>query len=378
MNVEEKIKKMENCRGKNHDLKEFRQWIDLCLPEHKDLKKIQVAGTNGKGSTSIWLRDLLMKKGYRVGVFTSPHLVSHTERIRINEQCIPLKEWERIYDTYSNLFDAHTMTMFEMDLWMAIAYFIEQKVDYCIIEAGMGGRLDATTSLDYLVTIITNIGLDHTEYLGDTLEKIAYEKAGIFKTGVPALTTETNLGCRNVLKQVADEVGSPISFVEVKKENPFQMKPPYYQISNLALALETLKTLGLTYTNVEIQSVIDHFVWDGRFMIIRKDPLVLLDGAHNPHGIKALVQSLPDFKGKIYFSVLKEKDAQHMIELLKTISTDITLVEISSYRLYPLKQLGYPIITIPQLMEELKTTTSPSLLCGSIYFVGEILENMSI
>ena len=376
MNVEEKINKMENCRGKNHDLKEFRKWMDISLPEHKDLKKIQVAGTNGKGSTSIWLRDLMMKKGYRVGVFTSPHLVSHTERIRINEQCISLKEWEKIYDTYSDLFDTYSMTMFEMDLWMAISYFIEQKVDYCIIEAGMGGRLDATTSLDYLATLITNIGLDHTEYLGDTLEKIAYEKAGIFKNGIPTFTTETNLECRNVLKQVANEVGSPISFVEVRKENPFQMKPPYYQVSNLTLALETLNSLGLSYTNGEIQSVIDHFVWDGRFMIVRKDPLVLLDVAHNPHGIKALVQSLSNFKGKIYFSVLKEKDAKQMIELLKTISTDITLVEISSYRLYPLKQLGYPIITIPQLIEELKITTSASLLCGSIYFVGEVLQNM--
>ncbi len=375
MNVEEKISKMENCRGKNHDLKQFRRWIDESLPEHKNLKKIQVAGTNGKGSTSIWIRDLLMKQGYKVGVFTSPHLISHTERIRINEQCISLKEWEKIYDQYCDLFDTYSMTMFEMDLWMSVAYFIDQKVDYCIIEAGMGGRLDATTSLDYLVTLITNIGLDHTEYLGDTLEKIAYEKAGIFKTGVPALTTESNLGCRNVLKQVANEVGCPLSCIDVQ-EGMFQMKPPYYQLSNLTLALETLKILDIQYTHEQIQSVIDHFVWDGRFMVLRKDPLILLDGAHNPHGINALVESLKDFKGKIYFSVLKEKDATHMIELLKKVSTDITLVEISSYRLYPLKELGYPIITIPQLMEELKTTTSSSLLCGSIYFVGEVLQNM--
>ncbi len=373
MIVEEKIKKMENCRGKNHDLKEFRKWIDSALPEHKNLNKIQVAGTNGKGSTSIWLRDLLMKKGYRVGVFTSPHLVSHTERIRVNNECISLENWEKMYDSYSELFDHYSMTMFEMDLWMSIAYFIEQKVDYCIIEAGMGGRLDATTSLDYLATLVTNIGLDHTEYLGDTLEKIAYEKAGIFKKDIPSLTTESDEGCRQVLKKVADEVGSPITFIDVQK---IKTNLPHYQISNLTLAIETLKTLGIQYTQNEIQDVMDHFFWDGRFMTIRKEPLILLDGAHNPHGIKALVQSLTDFKGKIYFSVLKEKDAQQMIELLKTVSSDITLVEISSYRLYPLKQLGYPIITIPQLLEELKNTKCDSLLCGSIYFVGEVLENM--
>lgn len=373
MIVEEKIKKMENCRGKNHDLKEFRKWIDSALPEHKNLNKIQVAGTNGKGSTSIWLRDLLMEKGYRVGVFTSPHLVSHSERIRVNNECISLENWERMYDTYSELFDHYSMTMFEMDLWMSIAYFLEQKVDYCIIEAGMGGRFDATTSLDYLATLVTNIGLDHTEYLGDTLEKIAYEKAGIFKKGIPSLTTENDKGCRQVLKKVADEVGSPITFIDVQE---IKTNLPHYQISNLTLAIETLKTLGIQYTQNEIQDVMNHFSWDGRFMMIRKEPLILLDGAHNPHGIKALVQSLSDFKGKIYFSVLKEKDAKQMIELLKTVSSDITLVEISSYRLYPLKQLGYPIITIPQLLEELKNTKCDSLLCGSIYFVGEVLENM--
>ena len=384
MNVQEKINKMENCRGKNHDLREFRGWLTESLPAHMSLKKIQVAGTNGKGSTSIWLRDLLMKKGYRVGVFTSPHLVSHTERIRINCECISLEHWEKIYDTYASVFELHSMTMFEMDLWMAIAYFIEQKVDYCIIEAGMGGRLDATTSLDYLATLITNVGLDHTEYLGDTLERIAYEKSGVFKPETPALTTENNKDCQKVMELVADYMKAPLCFVDVQESEKIyydgmelKMKPPYYQAKNLGLALKTLNVLGVHFTCEQVQSVIDHFSWTGRFMELRKDPLILLDGAHNPHGIEALVHSLSDFEGKIYFSVLKEKDATQMIELLKTISTDITLVEISSYRLYPLKELGYPIITIPELMKELKETSSSSLLCGSLYFVGEVLENMS-
>lgn len=125
MNVQEKINKMENCRGKNHDLLEFRQWLTDAMPNHTALKKIQVAGTNGKGSTSIWLRDLLMRKGYKVGVFTSPHLIHHTERIRVNDTCITLADWERIYDQYEELFLLHKMTMFEMDLWMSMAYFIE-------------------------------------------------------------------------------------------------------------------------------------------------------------------------------------------------------------------------------------------------------------
>ena len=381
MNVQEKINKMENCRGKNHDLLEFRQWLTDAMPSHIALKKIQVAGTNGKGSTSIWLRDLLMKKGYKVGVFTSPHLIHHTERIRVNDICITLADWERIYDQYEELFSLHKMTMFEMDLWMSLAYFIEQKVDYCIIEAGMGGRLDATTALDYKACLITNVGLDHTEYLGDTFEQIAYEKSGVFKPNVPALTTEDKPECQKVMELVADYMKTPLCFVDCQETDvlrwngmTFHLKPPLYQAKNLSLALETLNVLGIWLEENEIQEVIDHFQWAGRFMILRKDPLVLLDGAHNVHGITALTHSLKDFKGKIYFSVLKEKDAPHMIELLQTISKDITLVEISSARLYPLEKLGYPIITVDELISRLKDTKEGSLLCGSLYYVGEVLE----
>lgn len=381
MNVEEKIKKMENCRGKNHDLLEFRGWLSESLPEHVLLKKIQVAGTNGKGSTSIWLRDLLMKKGYKVGVFTSPHLIHHTERIRVNHTCISLQDWQRIYDQYEDIFDSHHMTMFEMDLWMSIAYFIEQKVDYCIIEAGMGGRLDATTALDYKACLITNVGLDHTEYLGDTVEQIAYEKSGIFKPGTYALTTESKPECQKVMELVADYMKTPLCFVDCQETDvlrwngmTFHLSPPLYQAKNLALALETLSALNIWLEENEIQDVIDHFHWDGRFMQLRKDPLILLDGAHNVHGISALIHSLPNFKGKIYFSVLKEKDAVHMLELLKTVSLDITLVEISSSRLYPLKQLGYPIISVDELIKQLYHTNTDCLLCGSLYFVGEVLE----
>ena len=322
-----------------------------------------------------------MKKGYRVGVFTSPHLIHHTERIRVNDTCISLADWERIYDQYEELFSLHKMTMFEMDLWMSLAYFIEQQVDYCIIEAGMGGRLDATTALDYQACLITNVGLDHTEYLGNTFEQIAYEKSGIFKPNVPALTTEDKPECQKVMELVADYMNTPLCFIDCQETDVLRwngmtlhLNPPLYQAKNLSLALETLNVLGIWLEENEIQEVIDHFQWAGRFMVLRKAPLVLLDGAHNVHGITALIHALYNFHGKIYFSVLKEKDAPHMIELLQTISKDITLVEISSARLYPLKKLGYPIITVDELISILLDTKEDSLLCGSLYYVGEVLE----
>ena len=174
---------------------------------------------------------------------------------------------------------------------------------------------------------------------------------------------------------------TPLCFIDCQETDvlrwngmTFHLNPPLYQAKNLSLALETLNVLGIWLEENEIQQVIDHFKWAGRYMVLRKDPLVLLDGAHNVHGITALTQSLKDFTGKIYFSVLKEKDAPHMIELLQSISKDITLVEISSARLYPLEKLGYPIITVDELISRLLDTKEDSLLCGSLYYVGEVLE----
>lgn len=143
---------------------EFRSWLNEAMPEHKQLKKIQVGGTNGKGSTVAWMNQLLTKSGYKVGAFTSPHLVTHFERIRIGNTYISAADWQRIYDQYADFFEAKAFTMFEIDLWMAIAYFLEQKVDIALIEVGLGGRMDATTALDYQLLLITNVGLEHTEF----------------------------------------------------------------------------------------------------------------------------------------------------------------------------------------------------------------------
>ncbi|MBQ0064295.1 MAG: folylpolyglutamate synthase/dihydrofolate synthase [Firmicutes bacterium] len=384
MRVIEKIEKVENKRGRNHELALFRSWLDEKCPRHKELKNIQIAGTNGKGSTSQWLMMFLKENGKRVGVFTSPHLISHTERIRINEENISLEDWERIYDVYSDFFEEKEMTMFEIDLWMAVVYFVEQKVDYCVFEVGMGGQRDATTSLDYLVTAITNIGLDHQEYLGNTVEEIAQTKAGIFKKGVPALTSERKNSCVQVMEQQAQKAmtsfivahGESIQkdilyFVWKGKEYPFPQAK--YQVDNLALALSILEILKEPAINIE--EILSGFMWEGRCMLLQENPKRIVDGGHNPHGIRALVDSLPDFRGKIYFSVLKEKDAKEMLKMLEELCSPITLVHFDSYRLYPLEQLGYPIIDMEEMFKRLKEEKEDCLLCGSLYFVGDVLKH---
>lgn len=392
MNVQEKINYMENKRGRNHELVEFRSWLDAAFPTHSRLHKIQVGGTNGKGSTVTWMKLMLEKMGYKVGVFTSPHLVSHMERICINDQMISLEDWERIYDQYSELFEAKEMTMFEIDVWMSLAYFLEQQVDIALFEVGMGGRLDATTALDYDITLITNVGFDHEAYLGDSLEQITFEKSGIFKPGVMALTTEENPKSQKVMEQVAGFLSEeynafiPLGFVEmpykekgddlefVFQDETYVFTLPKYQFKNMALALEALTQLGYPLNKDIIQYALDYFRWAGRFMTLQEDPWIIVDGAHNVEGIKALVQSLPEFKGQIYFSVLSDKHAQEMIEILQTLNCPITLVSMDSYRLYPLEELNLPIIDETELKEKLEHTTEDCLLCGSLYFVGDVVS----
>ena len=377
MNVQDKITKMESARGKNHPLAEFRSWLDAYLPAHKQMKKIQIGGTNGKGSTCQWMHLILQKEGYRVGMFTSPHLVIHTERIQMQGENISLDDWQRIYDQYEPLFIEKKMTMFEMDLWMAIAYFIEQKADYALIEVGMGGRLDATTALDYEATIVTNVGKDHTEFLGDTVEKIAVEKAGIFKPGSLAITSE--VACFDILKEEACRKGVVLHAADYDLSNLNLSHLAAYQSSNLQLALTTLSLLGLLRFD-GLDEVIASFVWNGRFMKVKENPDVIVDGAHNVPGIQALVKSAQGFHGHIYFSVLKEKDAQTMIEILESLQCPITLVHFDSYRLYDLheleKQFGMRVIDFDQLMAVLKAPEQDCLVCGSLYFVGDVLKNL--
>lgn len=386
MQLEEKINYIETKIGENHDLLEFRSWLNTYLPAHQQLKKIQVGGTNGKGSTVAWMNQLLTKAGKKVGSFTSPHLLHHFERIRIGSQYISARDWERIYDQYASFFEEKNFTMFEIDLWMALAYFLEQEVDIALIEVGLGGRLDATTALDYQLLLITNVGMEHTELLGDSIEQITFEKAGIFKPGVIALTSETKENSQKVMEQVAGVIQTMLGFVSmpykekdgkiefVWHDYSYTMKPPKYQLSNLALALEGLNQLGYYLKAEWIQEVIDSFEWEGRFMKLQEDPLILIDGAHNLDGITALVESLSSWSGSIYFSVLKDKDAIKMLELLSSYHCPITLVKMEKERAYPLEELGYPIIDEDELFERLHASEEDCLLCGSLYFVGDILN----
>ncbi len=392
MTIEEKIKTIETKKGMNHDLMVLRSLLDTHMPQHRSLHKIQVGGTNGKGSTVQWMNTMLQKMGYTTGVFTSPHLVTHLERIRINDANIPAEDWERIYDQYVDLFEKESFTMFEIDLWMALAYFIEVGVDIALMEVGMGGRLDATTALDYDIHLITNVGLDHQEMLGESLEQIAFEKSGMIKPGVVCLTTEKNVRAQKVMEQVTDwysdefHVFTPLGFVEFPYEiengkivftwsdQTFTFDYPLYQLDNFALALEGLNQLGYPVNTGVVEYALKHFNWQGRYSVVRYNPEILVDGAHNVEGIQALVSSLSSYDGIIYFSALSDKNVRVMLQELRKLKAPIVLVDIHADRSYALDEFDEELIDIEEMYRRLEETETKSLVCGSLYFVGDVLN----
>lgn len=383
MRIDEVIARMESCTTKYSSLQDLHRWINEAIPEQAGLGKVQVAGTNGKGSTCRWLSNLCQLCGYRVGVFSSPHLVKHNERIAINGQAISDEDFVRLYEQYEPAFLDHQLTMFEMDVWLAVAYFVEQKVDLAIFEVGLGGRLDATTALDVGLHLITNIGYDHMEFLGDSLEQIAFEKAGIFKPGVIALTTETQPACQRVFEQVAGQMGTQLGFVSLPYEDKedwiefeylgkHRLPKPTYQFPNLLLALEAGAIMGLEFDGQKIDQLIREFHWPGRLDVVQTSPLIILDGAHNQDGVKALRQALPEFEGTIYVNILKDKQADKMLAMLAEYDCPIVWVNRQGARVSQ-APAGLETIELDELKQKLVAKQEPMLICGSLYLLGDLL-----
>lgn len=313
---------------------------------HRNFKTIHVAGTNGKGSCSHTIASILQQSGYKVGLFTSPHLIDFRERIRVNGVMAD-KEFVRKFVVENiELFDRLKPSFFELTTAMAFKYFEECKVDIAVIEVGMGGRLDCTNIITPVLSIITNIGFDHMQFLGNTLEKIASEKAGIIKKGVPVVIGETKPETRKVFADKSAEVGAPIYFAEDEKPlvswetmdgGGFIYKTSnygeiegelggIYQIKNtntILCALDRLKEAGL---NIPEQAVREGFArvclisgFMGRWQKIDTCPLTVCDAGHNIDGISYVVRQLEQCKyNKLYIVIgmVNDKDIDGVLELL--------------------------------------------------------------
>lgn len=294
-------------------------------PEHK-FKSIHVGGTNGKGSTAHMLASVLQEAGYKVGLYTSPHLKDYRERIRINGAMISENFVVDFVAANKPFFEMNSLSFFEMSVGMAFAYFATEQVDIAVVEVGLGGRLDSTNILNPEVSVITNIGLDHTQFLGTTLEAIAGEKAGIIKPKTPIVIGETQLELNAIFKAKATIEQAPIYFADqlIDEIYPTSLKGAY-QIHNLRTVLQTLSVLNsgvFTISSEAIQNgllkVTENTGLRGRWEILGTAPKIICDTAHNKEGLSLVFKQIQIEKFQrlhLVLGMVNDKDVVSLLEL---------------------------------------------------------------
>ena len=363
----------------------------------QNIKAIHVAGTNGKGSTSHMLASILQQAGYNVGLYTSPHLKDFRERIKING--IPISEafvCEFIAENKS-FFEENQLSFFEMTVGLAFDYFNKEKIDIAIIEVGMGGRLDSTNIITPLVSVITNIGLDHVQFLGNTLEAIAFEKAGIIKSNVPVVIGEYTDETKGVFSAKADETNSEIYFASDLIE---EMYPSVligdYQKHNKKTVLQTIKVLqtqkkfNISEENIKngFLEVIETTGIQGRWQQIHSEPKVICDTAHNKHGLEIVLNQVQKEEfDTLHFvlGVVNDKDLEEILPLFpknahyyfsrpnipRGLDTAILQAKAQEYGL-----IGKVYPSIPEAYQKALASASKTdfiYVGGSTFVVAEIL-----
>lgn len=293
---------------------------------HKQFKTVHVAGTNGKGSSSHMLASVLQEAGYKTGLYTSPHLKSFTERMRVNGRPISEEGVAAFVEHYKTAIEEIQPSFFEVTVAMAFDCFANEQVDIAIIEVGLGGRLDSTNIITPEVSLITNIGLDHTDLLGDTRELISAEKAGIIKPGIPVVIGETHRETEAVFKRIASERDAPIIFADQQrheKEYALDLKGNYQQL-NLSGALEVigqLRQLGWTLAEPDVEKGLSSVVMNtglkGRWQKLSDSPLTICDTGHNIDGIQLLINQLKALTYEQLYLILGFADDKDVDEVLK-------------------------------------------------------------
>ena len=386
--------------GANFGLENTCRLAALAGNPQDKLRFIHVAGTNGKGSTCAMLESIYRAAGLRVGLFTSPHLVSFRERIQVNRQLISESEVVRLVEELRAANQDSEATLFEFATVMALKFFAEQKCDLVIWETGLGGRLDATNIVTPLASVITNIAFDHTQWLGETLEKIAAEKAGIIKPGIPAVTAADDPAAFGVIESVAQKNHSPLVRVEGNSASSLQPATSLlgeYQKVNAALALAAVAILQkqIPVADGTIREALAAVNWPGRLQLIKRPggQIVLLDGAHNLAGAETLRKTLEkDFSGVrpvIIFGALADKNWLAICRLLAPLATKIFTVPVASQRAADAGELAEvfhaanPMAAVnarANLSDALNASKDEAfvVITGSLYLVGEALERLGL
>lgn len=397
--VETAIAVIEKRCNQSHGLAPIQTFMHELGDPQDDLKIIHVAGTNGKGSTVNDLRSILQIAGYTVGTFTSPYLEKHQDRIRINDEFIDDEELLEYFNRYFDRWCELELSMFEIDTAIAFLYCHNHHVDFMVLETGLGGLLDSTNIIKApLISVITNIGMDHMAVLGNTYEAIAHQKAGIIKPDSLFVTAERKPECLKVFQTVCDAKHTAFhQTAEPKKvrlenghihfdyrdcKNISLYGPARYQADNASLAIEVIQLLrGASYVQVSEAQLREGLLqanWKGRFEVIHQHPTVILDGAHNPQGIDALCRSLQDYpQVHILFTALRDKKSDDMIRSLLAITPDVTVTTFDFYRASSLGALGndLPIkraADYRQAIEAGLNQPGTFVITGSLYFISEV------
>jgi dihydrofolate synthase/folylpolyglutamate synthase len=388
--------------GTHFGLERTFKLAELAGKPQEKLRFIHVAGTNGKGSTCAMLESIYRAAGLRVGLFTSPHLVSFRERLQINRQLIPENELVRLVTEIQPLLkqfpaDNHP-TMFEVVAVMALSYFAEQKCDLVIWETGLGGRLDATNIVTPLASVITNIAFDHQQWLGDTLEKIAAEKAGIIKPDVPVVTTTDAPEALRVIEKTACEKSAALKIVQERLAGT--LAPPLFgehQKINAALALATVEILQeqIPVSEEHLRAGLASVNWPGRLQLITRpgEQKILLDGAHNVAGAETLRAALEKQFARdrpvFIFGALADKNWPDICRLLAPLAAKVFTVPVASERTANPQELAEifrsanPTATV-EAAADLATALNANkdkpfiVITGSLYLIGEALERLGL
>lgn len=393
--------------GTKLGLENSRKLAALAGNPQERLRFIHVAGTNGKGSTCAMLESIYRASGMRVGLYTSPHLVSFRERMQVNRELASEADIARLATEargWLEEFESGAVpTFFEVVTVMALRYFEERKCELVIWETGMGGRLDATNIVVPLASVITNVDFDHQLWLGSTLEAIATEKAGIIKPGVPVITSEKKPDVLRVFQRVADGNGSELIKVgtdDAERAQLLEMPMPLmgeHQLVNAALAMKTAEVLSGTISidSHILRDGLSKVQWPGRLQVHSAGPgrTILLDGAHNPAGADALRAALqrhfPGAMPTLVLGILGDKDWAAMCQALAPLAGRIGLAPVQSSRAvdpvvaarYCQEVNPYVEITVAgSAQEALKRVADDPLvvITGSLYFVGEALEVLGL
>lgn len=425
MNYEECLDYLEQATrfGIKLGLENIRFLLEEVDCPHQAFPSVLVAGTNGKGSVCAMIQSALQRHDLKIGLYTSPHLVRVEERIRINDELISPNDFcqllNHLRDKVDELLNSKKLafppTYFELLTVIAFQYFAQQKVDLAILEVGLGGRLDATNVVTPLVSVITTISRDHVEHLGRTIKKIAAEKAGIIKPGIPVVCGQLPPAALKVVASRANEVGAPLiqvfgrkKLVKIAKNDSlyafyhgsekYVFRPGLlgdHQARNAAIAIAALNVLKEKWLPLKKEKIIEGIErvrWEGRLEKISEKPEVFIDGAHNEEGARALrrfIEKKRPEKLMLIFSILKDKDIRRVTRQLFPLATKVFLTSIPFSRAAAPEEidklgrdLKAPTVIVPDCLEALQLARQEAgekgvvLISGSLYLVGEIKKRL--